>query len=195
MAEIRSTLDMVMERAARMAERAPDEPAGQREERRGMRLVMDFLSGKNPSLFETLAAEAPAEQMAVRHGMAKALLRNIVLPREEHLMESSGRAITGLVELSGQDGEVESVCAELQQILGQYDEHKKQIRQQLEDGMRAQLAQQMQQQGIDAEQLGSIDPTLHPEFQKQWSSAQADLNDQYTQALDQRKEILIQRFI
>ena len=194
MAEIRSTLDMVMERAARMAERAPDEPAGQREEQRGMRLVVDFISGKNDSLLEILAKEEPAEQMAVRHGMAQALLRNIVLPREEHLMEGSNKAIAGLTELSGQDSEVKSVCAELQQILGQYSEHKKQIRQQLEDGMRAQLVQQMQQQGIETEQLGSIDPTQHPEFQKQWSSAQADLNDQYTQALDQRKELLMQRF-
>jgi hypothetical protein len=183
-----------MERAARMAERAPDEPAGQREEQRGMRLVVDFISGKTASLLEVLAGEEPAGQMAVRHGMAKALLRNIVLPREEHLMEGSGKAIAGLIELSGQDNEVASVGEELQQILGQYDEHKKQIRQQLEEGMRAQLAQQMQQQGIETEQLGSIDPTLHPEFQKQWSSAQADLNDQYTQALDQRKEILMQRF-
>ncbi len=194
MAEIRSTMDMVMERAARMADRAKEVPAGQLEEQKGMRLVADFLGGKGGDLTETLQQEDPAAQMAVRLGMAKALLRNIVLPRDEQLMESSSSAITALLNLSGQADEVAAVCTELQQILGQFSEHKQQVRQQLEDGMRTQLAQQMQQQGIETEQLAAIDPTIHPEFQKQWASAKTDLNDQYIQALDQRKEILIQRF-
>lgn len=194
MTEIRSTMDMVMERAARMADRAKEIPAGKMEEQKGMRLIVDFLAGNSGSLTEILQQEEPANQMAIRLGMAKALLRNIVLPRDEQLIANSRSAISGLIDLSGQGGETVTVCNELEQILNQYSEHKNQLRQQLEDGMRAQLAQQLQQQGIETDQLGSIDPTMHPEFQKQWSSAQADLNDQYTQALEQRKEILMQRF-
>ncbi len=194
MAEIRSTLDMVMERAERMAARAKDIPAGQETEQRGMRLIADFLSGKQSGLTDLLQQEAPADQMALRHGMAKALVRNIVIPRDEQLMENSGAAIAGLMELADQTGEVNTVCGELQQLLEQYAQHKEQTRQQLDDAIRAQLAQQLQEKTGDVGDPQAIDPTMHPQYQKEWTQAQAHLNDQYTQAFDQRKEILMQRF-
>ena len=194
MAEIRSTLDMVMERAARMAARAEDIPADQETEQRGMRLIADFLSGKQSGLMELLQQEPPADQMALRRGMAKALIRNIVIPRDEQLMESSAAAISGLMELAEQTGEVESVCGELKQLLEQYAQHKEQARQQLDDAIRAQLAQQLQEQTGEVGDPQAINPMMHPQYQKEWAQAQANLNDQYTQAFDQRKEILIQRF-
>jgi len=194
MAEIRSTLDMVMERAARMAARAEDVPADQEIEQRGMRMVAEFLSGKQSDLTTLLQQETPADQMAIRRGMAKVLVRNIVIPRDELLMESSVTALSGLLDLAGQTGEVESVCNELKQLLEQYSQHKEQIKQQLEDAIRAQLAQQVQEQTEESGDPMAIDPTRHPQYQKEWAQAQANLNDQYTQAFDQRKEILMQRF-
>ncbi len=194
MAEIRSTLDMVMERAARMAARAEDIPADQEIEQRGMRLVAEFLEGKQQGLAELIEQEAPADQMAIRRGMAKALLRNIVLPRDEFLMKSSSAAIAGLLDLSGQAGDVASVCTELQQLLEQYAQHKEQTRQQLDDAIRAQLMQQLQAKMGSDEELPAIDPTMHPQYQKEWEAAKSNLNEQYNQAFDQRKEILIQRF-
>ena len=183
-----------MERAARMAARAEDIPADQATEQRGMRLVADFLDGKQSGLTDLLQQEAPADQVPLRRGMAKALVRNIVIPRDEYLMKSSGAAISGLMELAGQTGEVETACGELKQLLEQYAQHKEQTRQQLDDAIRTQLAQQLQEQTGDAGDPQAIDPTMHPQYQKEWAQAQAHLNEQYTQAFDQRKEILIQRF-
>ncbi len=193
MAEIRSTMDMVMERAARMASRAEDVPADQEAEQRGMRLVAEFLDGKISGLAELVQQEDPSEQMAVRRGMAKGLIRNIVLPRDELLMEGSLAAISGLHALAGPSGEMDATCGELKQILEQYSQHKAQLKQQLEDGMRAQLSQKMQEQGLSGDQL-SIDPTTLPQFREEWARAKSDLNGQYNQALDQRKELLQQQF-
>lgn len=194
MAEIRSTLDMVMERAARMAARAEDVPADQATEQRGMRLIVEFLNGSKTGLIDTIEQEAPADQMALRRGMAKGLIRNIVIPRDELVIANSAAAISGLIELSGQEDEVASVCGELNQLIEQYAQHKGQIKQQLEDAMRTQLAQQLQEQTGEMGDPQAIDPTMHPQYQKEWDQAQANLNDQYTQAFDQRKEILMQRF-
>ncbi len=195
MAEIRSTLDMVMERAARMAARAEDVPAEQEIEQRGMRLIAEFLDGKQSGgLMDLLQQEPSADQMAMRRGMAKALLRNIVLPRDEFLMKSSSTAISGLLDLAGQAGDVGSVCAELQQLLEQYSQHKDQTKQQLDDAIRAQLAQQLQAQMGDEADLSAINPAMHPQYQKEWEQAKSNLNEQYTQAFDQRKESLMQRF-
>lgn len=194
MAEIRSTLDMVMERANRMAERAADVPVEQQMEERGMRLVAEFLNGKHPDLNVLLQNEEPALQMAIRKGMAGGLLRNIVLPRDEERMKNSTDAIGTLQTLAGQDDEIASVCAELGQILEQYAGHKEQLKQQLSDNIRTQLAQQLQQQTGEMPDLKAIDPTMHPQYQKEWDKARGDLNEQYSQALSQRKDILMQRF-
>lgn len=194
MAEIRSTLDMVMERAARMAARAEDIPAEHKTEQQGMRLVAEFLDGKHSKLMPLLQQEPSADQMAIRSGMAKTLLRNITLPRDEFILKRSSTAISGFLELAGQTGEAQSVCEELQQLLEQYSQHKEQTKQQLDDAIRAQLAQQLQAQMGETEDLPAIDPTMHPQYQKEWEQAKSNLNEQYTQAFDQRKEILMQRF-
>ncbi len=194
MAEIRSTLDMVMERAARMAERAVDVPMEQQMEERGMRLLVEFVNGKHPDLNGLLQAEDPAVQMLVRKGMATGLLRNIVLPRDEDLLKSSAAALTSILQIAGQDAEISSVCTELNQILEQYTGHKDQLKQQLSENIRTQLAQQLQQQTGEMPDLNTIDPTMHPQYQKEWDKAKSDLNDQYAQALEQRKDMLIQRF-
>ncbi len=195
MAEIRSTLDMVMERAARMAARAADVPADQEAEEHGMRLVFEFMNGKQSNLAELLQQEAETDQVAIRRGMAKGLVRNVVIPRDDDLMNSSATALSGLLALSGDAGsEIESACAELTQLLEQYSQHKEQVKQQLEDAIRAQLAQQLQEETGEAANPTQIDPSRHPQYQKEWSQAQANLNEQYTQAFDQRKEILMQRF-
>ncbi len=195
MAEIRSTLDMVMERAAIMAARAGDVPADQATEQRGMRLVAGFLEGKHAALIPLLEKEVSADQNAVKRGMAKALLRNIVIPRDEQLMESSLAAIAGLLEITESGGDdAEALCLELKQLLEQYSQHREQMKQQLEEAIRNQLVQQAMEQTGESPDPATIDPSRHPQYQKEWTQAQTNLNDQYSQAFDQRKDVLLQGF-
>lgn len=183
-----------MERAKRMAERAADVPVEQQFEERGMRLVVEFLAGKHTNLNALLQNEDPATQMAVRKGMAAGLLRNILLPRDEDLLQSSAAAIAGIQELGAQDAEITTICTELGQILGQYTGHKEQIQQQLADNIRTGVAQQLQQQTGEMPDMDTIDPTMHPQYKPELEKALGDLNEQYNQALSQRKDILLQRF-
>lgn len=193
MAEIKSTMDMVMERAARMAARSTDKSDSEESERTGMRLAAEYISLTLEDLGQVLAGQPPAEQMAVRRGMARALLRNIVLPRDEMLMATSVRAMQGLLEMERSAGDIVAICAELKQILEQYNQHKEQIRKQLEDAVRAQLEQKLGPQGAAPVSRMAMDPAMHPMFQKEWTRMKGDLNQQYNQALDERKELLKQR--
>jgi hypothetical protein len=194
MAEIKSTLEMVMERAARMAARSSGQPDTEESERTGMRIAAEYLALTVDNLAQVLAGQAQAEQMAVRRGMAQALLRNIVLPRDEILMTTSLRAMQGLLEMEQSAGDMAAICAELKQILEQYSQHKEQVRKQLEDAIRAQLDQKLGSQGASVAGSMSMDPAMHPMFQKEWARMKTDLNQQYNQALDQRKEMLMRRF-
>ncbi len=191
MAEIKSTLEMVLARAAEMAATAPDEQKDEEIARIGMRLAADFIANKNDDLVGELKGQPQEQQPVIRQAMAQILVRNIVLPRTDELYAASERALRAL-PLLGDSNEVVMLVDELAQILGQYAEHKEQATQQLADAVTSQLQQQAQAQGIET---GSpIDPGRHPKYQEELSKLITSLNNQYNEAIDQRKQAIIRTF-
>lgn len=194
MAEIRSTMDMVMERAARLAAEAEDTPVDNTLRNQGMRLAAAYLNGEETNLLELLKTKAADEQMDIRGGMAQTMLRNIVLPRDVEISEQSQLSLKGLQELSGNSADIETLCSELAQILEQYNQHLDQVKQQFDESILNQLKVQLQQQGLAVDDEMALNPTMHPQYQEEWSRASAELNGQYNDALDQRKSLIGQRF-
>ncbi len=194
MAEIKSTMEMVLERAAKMAAEADNVAKDDNAKKIGMRMAADYLSQKIDNLFQALSDNPPKEQLDIRQGIAEILLRNIVLPRDEMLIESGKKAIQGILDLGQSAGELTAICSEITQILEQYNQHKDQMKQQLEDAIRTQLEQKLASQGED---LGgtTLNPAMHPQYQEELSKMITDLNSQYNQALDERKEMLHQRLM
>jgi hypothetical protein len=190
MADIKSTMDMVMERAARMAAAAPPATDNEALVKKGMRLAADYLNRKEIDLPRELAAQPAAEQGEVRKGMAQILLRNVVLPRTKELQASGELALQGILLLAGKKGETTTVCRELEQILKQYGQHKEQMTQQLDEAIKAQL----EQQGAARGQGGkvNINPAMHPQYREELARMQTGLNNQYNDAMDQRKERILQ---
>ena len=194
MAEIRSTMDMVMERAARLAAEAEDTSSDEILQSEGMRLAAAFLNGEQADLLGLLKSRAPGEQMAVRSGMAKTMLRNIVLPRDEPISQQSLLSLKALQELSGNSSDISSICSELKQILEQYGQHLEQVKEQFDQSILSQLKMQLQQQGLAVDDDMALNPAMHPHYSEEWSRASAQLNGQYNDALDQRKALIGQRF-
>jgi hypothetical protein len=190
MAEIKSTMEKVLERAARMAAGAGDNDTNEDLDKTGMRMAAAFLNEKETDLDKQLLAQPADKQMAIRAGMAKTLLRNIVLPRDKELVETGTKALQGLMDLGQSAGELSSICAEIQKLLEQYNQHKDQLKQQLENAIRAQLEQKTR--GKTSGQV-TMNPAMHPQYQEEWSRMLTDLNTQYNQALDQRKNMIRQR--
>lgn len=189
MAEIKSTMDMVMERAAKMAAGTPPTTNNEEQVKSGMRLAADYLNQKLTDLAGKLAAQQPEVQSAVRSGMLQTLLRNITLPRDEALRERSILALQGVQAITQYAGvsSVTGVCTELQQILDQYSRHKEQMTQQLEDALRGQLEQQYAARGSKP---GNLNAAMHPQYHDELAKMLGDLNGQYNQAMDQRKEMI-----
>ena len=67
MAEIKSTMDMVMERAARIAARAVGQPDSQESERIGMRLAAEYISRALDDLGQALAGQSATERFQMKH--------------------------------------------------------------------------------------------------------------------------------
>jgi len=193
MAEIKSTMELVLERAARMGKASSEDIANDEAKKTGMQLVAAYLEGKGDAPSQLLSRQDPRQQPAVRRGMAEALLRNIFLPRDEHAQERTEQATRGFIDLAGGAGDIVSICQEMQHVIGQYRQHRDQLKSQLEEQMRLQYEQLLaQQMGGQAEGM-QIDPTTQPKFQEEWGRVEAELDGQYNQALAQYKEQLQQR--
>lgn len=193
MAEIKSTMEMVLERAAKMAAAAAPEVENEDLVKTGMRFAADYLNQKDTDLTQLLGTQAPQDQVSVRKGMVQTLLRNIVLPRDEQLQESGKMALQGVLSLGGESAEIQETCQELTQILEQYGQHKDQTTQQLEDAIRTQLEQQQASQG-GPEGQQPVNPAMHPQYREELTKMLTNLNNQYNDAMEQRKEMILQRF-
>ena len=193
MAEIRSTMDMVMERAAKIAAESQDSGNDETAAQQGMRLAAGYLNTGEGNLQTILREQKKEEQPLILKGMVDTLLRNIVLPRDEMLLHNSAKALEAITELAS--GEVSTACAELQQLLNQYNQHKEQMLQQLEDVIRQQLEQHLAQQGTQLTEDMAINPSMHPKYQEELNKMLTDLNGQYNEAFDQRKEMIRQQLV
>lgn len=184
---------MVLERAAKMAAESKEEVLDNSIQQEGMRLAAEYLKNPEGSLLSILQGQENSKQVQILEGMADTLLRNIILPRDEHLLESGLLALSAVVELSS--GEVGAICQELQQILQQYTQHKEQMKQQLDDAIIDQLKQKLAQQGAQISEDVTITPSMHPQYAEELDKMLTGLNGQYTEALDQRKDMLRQRLL
>jgi hypothetical protein len=191
MAEIKSTLEKVLERAAAMGRASQEEIQADEQVKEGMRMAADYLQGKEMDLSQVMDATEAAG--LVKKGLVQVFLRNIALPRYDDLQRAE-RAMQGLLELARGSGDLVSVFRDMKGILDHYQQHLKEIRQQVEEAFRQQMEQALSQQ-TGQKGLGlKVDPALHPKFQEEWSRVKSDLDAQYNKVLQQHKELVAERF-
>lgn len=193
MAEIRSTLDMVLERAARMEAEAKDLASNDDKLHEGMKKAAAYMRGEDIDLAGTLNNYSDKDKPFVQKGIVQAFLRNIILPREESAQDGANRAMQGLIEVGQGGGDLLSMFSDMKSILDRYIEHKKQLKTQLEEQFSQQMA--MMEQNL-AQQTGvsmKLEPSQHPKFAEEWLKLQGQLNEQYGEALKQYKQQVEQR--
>ncbi|MDH3394279.1 MAG: hypothetical protein OEL66_09740 [Desulfobulbaceae bacterium] len=187
MAEIKSTMEKVMERLAAMdSAAAPDELLADEKTKEGMRLAAAFLRNEEVSLTDVLADQSASVRKYLVAGQVQAFLRNIVLPRDEAQQQLAERAMLGLLTVGHADEELVPVFGELKAVLSRYHEHRDQIRQKLQEYFSQQLAQ-------EARGNMQVRPEQHPKYQEEWQRAMTELGNQYGRALAQYKELVQNR--
>jgi hypothetical protein len=191
MAEIKSTLEKVLERAASMGHATQEEIAAEERVKDGMRMGADYLKGNEVDFSSAL--EQTSSSVLLKRGVVQAFLRNIMLPRDDD-QQRVERAMQGLLDLGKGSGDLVSIFTDMKGILDHYLQHKKEIRQQVEDAFRQQMEQAMTQKTGQAGLGMEVDPALHPKFQEEWSRIKSDMDTQYNQALNQHKDLVAQRF-
>ena len=189
MAEIRSTMEMVLERAAKLEAQATDNSSEELIVEDGMRLGARFMREDMLDLRTELAQQPKGERNLLVKGALTVFMRNIQLPRDEDDKPSIEKALRGILQLE-ESPQLVSLLGEVGTISEQFEQHKKQIRGQLEEQFTQQIAMMQQQQG----QAGTpgLAPENHPKFAEEWQKVTTQLQEQYGEALNKHKGFIEQ---
>ena len=187
MAEIRSTMAMVLERAAKLETQASDTLFDETKVQDGMRLGANFMREDSFDIRRELDKSKDEKNLLIK-GALMVFLRNIHLPRGEDDGPTVEKAMHGILQL-GESSELLALLGEAKKITEQYEQHKKQIRTQLEEQFTQQIAMMQQQQGGAT---AGLDPENQPKFIEEWQKITNQLQDQYGEALEKHKGFIEQ---
>ncbi len=194
MAEIKSTMELVMERANSMGKASKEEINREKDIKEGMKLAAAYLNGEKESISDSYKSQPENRQQDLRTGIAQGLLRNISLPHNQDNQQRAEKALLGVIDLGENEGEITAICQELKKLVGQYLQHREQLQNQLEEQVKMQyeqlMAGQMDEQAAD---LGGIEETLKKQISEEWNRVEGELNSQYNQALEQYQQQLRMR--
>ena len=130
MAEIKSALELALEKAERYGKASREEMAAAQYQEQGRQLAVKFLKGEG-DLEAGLKNLAPQAQDAARIAIKEVFLRNIGLPRNGEADERLERAVAGLLLVAGSKNNMARLTAELQQLLQQFLQFRNNAMQQL----------------------------------------------------------------
>jgi hypothetical protein len=192
MAEIKSTMEMVMERAARLeAEQSGSDPRGDDEIKEGMRAAAAYMREEESDLAAALERCQPEARGNFIKGVAEGLLRNITLPREEEQLDKAGQAMNGLVQVGKNHQDLLAIFGDLTKILDQYRQHREQLKEQLDAGFAQQMPQLEAAMARKTGRAMKLEPSQHPKYQEEWQRVMDDLNSQYGRAIEQHKQMVV----
>ncbi len=187
MAEIKSALELALEKAEHYGRASREEMAVAQYQEQGRQLAVQFLKGEG-DLASDLKKLPPEAQAAARLAVKEVFLRNIGLPRENTVDPRQDRALEGLVLVAGSSKDMARFQTELEQLLQQYIQVRNNALQQLK-GRFATGAGQMQR-NMEAQygQKVRLDVENLPQFQEEWRRFMGQLQDQIEPLLAGLKE-------
>ncbi|NPA49314.1 MAG: hypothetical protein GXO20_04975 [Thermodesulfobacteria bacterium] len=185
--EIKSTLEIALEKAAKIGKASKEELRREELVKEGRRLAAKFLSEKEFNLLKELASVNPEDKPLVVRGAVDTLVRNIVFPRDEHAFSEIEKVLKGLEQIFADFPQVKQLTAEIKKLLLLYHQQQKQLYEQFKQQFKVQMAEMeealKQQYGEDVK----VDMEMHPQFQQEWQKLKGQLEEQYRQQLDYLK--------
>ncbi len=185
--EIKSTLEIALEKAAKIGKASKEELRREELLKEGRRLAAKYLMEKDFNLLEALAKIEPKDKPLVLRGAVDTLVRNIVFPRDDHAVGEIEKALRGLEQIFIDFPQVKQLTAEIKKLLLLYYQQQKQLYEQFKQQFKAQMA------GVEEalkQQYGEgvkVDVEMQPQFQQEWQKLKGQLEEQYRQQLDYLK--------
>lgn len=187
MAEIKSALELALEKAEQYGRASREEMAVAQYQERGRQLAVQYLKGEGD--LEAELKKLPAEGQADLRGACKeVLLRNIGLPREQAVDPRQDRALEGLLLVADNKKTMARLQTELEQILQSYLQVRTNALQQLKARFAAGVGQVQRAMEAQLRQKINVEVEQLPQFQEEWRRFHGQLVDQFEPMLAGVKE-------
>jgi hypothetical protein len=190
MAEIKSALELALEKAERYGKASPQEMQEVKWQEQARHLAAEFLRGKI-ELEPELKNVPPEARAALDRQVKEILLRNINLPREGVVDDANTRAQAGLLQVARDKKATQRVLQEIKQVFVSYEQVRQNAMQQLKAQFNAQLDSVRKNLEAQMQRPLKVDVEQTPQFQEQWRTFEAQLNQQFEPLLDKHKTILV----
>jgi hypothetical protein len=189
MAEIKSALELALEKAESFGKASPEEMQELKWQEQARQLAGEFFREKI-DLEPEFKKFPPDTQSALAKHVKEILLRYITLPRGGVVDDANKRAQIGMLQVARDKKAMQRVLQEINQLYQGYAQVRQNALQQVKaqfnaqlDSVRKSLENQMQRPlNVDVEQT--------PQFQEQWRTFEAQLNQQFEPLLDKHKSML-----
>ncbi len=182
MAEIKSSLEIAMEKADRLGRVSKEELETEKWVDFGRRIAASYVQDKKRDFKTDLGDISETDLPLVLRGATEILLRNIVLPKDKEQWSVIKRALDGFIELKG--SVAKEITFRVEELLRNYEETRDQYHRQLQSQMQSQLSgiqQAISQQYGMKVNLDDLDAL--PEFKKEWSRLSMEIKEQFEQQL------------
>jgi hypothetical protein len=187
LAEIKSALELALEKAEQYGKASPEEMAAAQSQEQGSQLAVQFLKGEGDlaSDLKNLPSQVqPAAKLAIK----EVFLRNIGLPRENTIDPLQDRALEGLVLVADNPKNMARLQTELEQILQQFLQIRHNALQQLKGRFAGGVEQMQRAMEVQYRQRVNLDAEHLPQFQEEWRRFLGQLNDQFEPMLEGLKD-------
>ncbi len=191
MADIKSALELALEKAERYGKASREEMAAAQYQEQGRQLAVKFLNGEG-DLEAGLKNLDPEAQDAARIASKEVFLRNIGLPRNGEADKRLERAVAGLLLVAGSKNNMARLTAELQQLLQQFLQFRHNAMQQLTARFSQSLPQMQRAMEAKTGQKVHLEVEQIPQFQEEWRRFHGQLQDQFEPMLEQLKARILQ---
>jgi hypothetical protein len=187
LAEIKSALELALEKAEKYGRASAEEMALSQYQDQGRQLAVLFLKGEG-DLETDLKKIPPTAQPAVRQAIKEVFLRNLALPRENSVDPRQNRALEGLLLVADHQQAMAHLQAELEQILQQFLQIRNNARQQLKARYAAGVGQIQKAMEAQLHQKVRVEAENLPQFQEEWRRFLGQLQDQFDPMLENLKQ-------
>ena len=192
MGEIKSALEIAMEKAERLGKATDEERLRWKHVPEGEKLAARYIKQDCKLVVELSQYEENVKKYVIE-GVANILIRNINLPSSDLAKRNNKRVMGGLKTAKSDKVSLENVYSKMRRIFDHYVEQGEQQRKQAYESLKAEFEAKVRQ--ALQQQLGSfvgikIDVERQPQFQEEWRKVQTQLDSQYLKLLDEYKQEL-----
>lgn len=193
MGEIKSALEIAMEKVDKLGEATDEERLRWKYVPEGEKLAAGYLKQDCNLIVELGKYEKDAAKYIVE-GASNILIKNISLPKQALAKKTNKRIMEGLKNLKSDKVDVENVYSKIRQVFNHYAEQGEQQRRQAYESLKTEFEAKVRQ--AIQQQVGSmvgfeIDIEKQPQFQVEWSKMQSQLDSQYLKLLEEYKQELL----